>query len=174
MPARSIDPGFAVIWIVGGACAIGAAWQAKYHRLAALILMAGAGLASCISFVWLSAPDLAITQLLVETVTTVLLLLGPALAARSACRKSGRSGGTPWRVSLRRGADLAIAIAAGIGMALLAYAVMTRPMPDIASRRVRRARLSGGRRHQCRQRHPGRFPRLRHARRDHRARRSSP
>ena len=71
-----LDPGFGVIWLIGGACAIGAAWKAKYHRLAALILAGGAGLASCISFLWLSAPDLALTQLLVETVTTTLLLLG--------------------------------------------------------------------------------------------------
>src|SRR5690606_39553437 len=34
-----------------------------------------AGLVSCVTFVWLSAPDLALTQLLVEIVTTVLLLL---------------------------------------------------------------------------------------------------
>ena len=54
----------------------GAAYQAKFHRLAALILLGGAGLVTCISFVWLSAPDLALTQLVVETVTTVLLLLG--------------------------------------------------------------------------------------------------
>ena len=53
-----------------------AAYQAKFHRLAALILLGGAGLVTCVSFVWLSAPDLALTQLVVETVTTVLLLLG--------------------------------------------------------------------------------------------------
>ena len=57
-------------------CAIGAAWQAKYHRLASLILFGGAGLVTCITFVWLSAPDLALTQLVVEAVTTVLILLG--------------------------------------------------------------------------------------------------
>ncbi len=38
--------------------------------------MGGAGLATCITFVWFSAPDLALTQLLVEIVTTVLILLG--------------------------------------------------------------------------------------------------
>src|SRR3546814_18930658 len=57
-------------------CAFGAAYHAKYHRLAALILMGGAGLVVCITFAWFSAPDLALTQLLVEIVTTVLLLLG--------------------------------------------------------------------------------------------------
>src|SRR3546814_7043977 len=71
-----IDPAFALLWLLGAACAIGAASQAKFHRLAALILTGGAGLVSCVSFVWLSAPDLAATQLLVEVVTTILILLG--------------------------------------------------------------------------------------------------
>jgi multicomponent K+:H+ antiporter subunit A len=139
-----IDPGFAVIWLVGGACAVGAAWQAKYHRVAALVLMAGAGLASCISFVWLSAPDLAITQLLVETVTTILLLLGLRWLPEPLpeVRPGGRS---PLRLNLRRGADLTIAVAAGVGMALLAYAVMTRPIPDtISGEFISRAYKEGG------------------------------
>ena len=65
-----------MLWAVGGACAVAAAWQAKYHRFAALVLVGGAGVVTCLTFVWLSAPDLAVTQLLVEVVTTVLLLLG--------------------------------------------------------------------------------------------------
>jgi multicomponent K+:H+ antiporter subunit A len=139
-----VDPGFALIWIVGGACALGAAWQAKYHRLAALILMAGAGLASCISFVWLSAPDLAITQLLVETVTTILLLLGLRWLPRR-LEEVWPENRAPWRVRLRRGTDLAIAIMAGLGMALLAYAVLTRNLPDTVSREfVARSYPEGG------------------------------
>ena len=70
------DPAFALMWLVGGVCAIGAATQAKYHRLAALSLAGAAGLATCMTFVWFSAPDLALTQLIVEVVTLVLLLLG--------------------------------------------------------------------------------------------------
>ena len=57
--AAGFDPLFAMIWAVGIACAVGAAFQAKYHRLAALILMGGAGLITCVTFVWFSAPDLA-------------------------------------------------------------------------------------------------------------------
>ena len=68
--------GFTLLWIIGSACAVAAAWQAKYHRLAAVVLVGGAGLVSCLTFVWFSAPDLATTQMLVEIVTTVLLLLG--------------------------------------------------------------------------------------------------
>lgn len=128
-----IDPGFALIWLVGAACAIGAAWQAKYHRLAALVLMAGAGLASCVSFVWLSAPDLALTQLLVETVTTVLLLLCLRWLPKR-MQEVWPAGRKPFSVRLRRGTDFTIAIAAGLGMTLLSYAIMTRAMPETISR----------------------------------------
>jgi multicomponent K+:H+ antiporter subunit A len=127
-----LDPAFGLIWLVGGACAVIAAWQAKYHRLAAVIMVSAVGLVSCISFVWLSAPDLALTQLLVETVTTVLLLLGLRwLPVRPAVVWPGTR--TPLKVRMRRGVDLALALAAGSGAALLAYAVMTRPLPNTVS-----------------------------------------
>lgn len=139
-----IDPGFAVIWLVGGTCAVGAAWQAKYHRLAALVLMAGAGLVSCMSFVWLSAPDLAITQLLVETVTTVLLLLGLRWLPKR-MEMPWPNARAPISVGFRRGGDLIIAVGAGLGIALLAYAVMTRPLPDrLASFFLERSYPEGG------------------------------
>ena len=44
---------------------------------AALVAMlSGAGLATCLTFLWFSAPDLALTQLVVEAATAVLFLLG--------------------------------------------------------------------------------------------------
>ncbi|MGE0774350.1 MAG: monovalent cation/H+ antiporter subunit A [Sphingomonadaceae bacterium] len=133
LPGLPFDPAFAMIWLLGGACAIGAAWQAKFHRLAALILMGGAGLATCISFIWLSAPDLALTQLVVEIVTTVLLLLGLRWLPKR-IPDVWPEGRMPLRVRLRRSSDLMTAVAAGTGMALLSYAVMTRPLPDTISR----------------------------------------
>jgi multicomponent K+:H+ antiporter subunit A len=121
------EPAFAGLWIVGALCALAAAWQAKFHRLAALILLSGAGLATCITFAWLSAPDLALTQLLVEVVTTVLILLGlrwlPKRVPQPA-RSAAVSG-----IRLRRYRDLAIALAAGAGMSVIAYAVMERSPP---------------------------------------------
>ncbi len=115
---------FALLWLVGGACAIAAAWQAKYHRFAALILMSGAGMVTCVSFVWLSAPDLAVTQLLVEIVTTVLLLLGLRwLPQRNEEILADQSP----RARFRRGRDLLIALFGGTGMAAMAYAVMALP-----------------------------------------------
>ncbi len=70
------DPAFVGLWAIGACSAVAAAHQAKFHRLVALMLMGSAGLVTCTTFVWLSAPDLAVTQLLVEIVTTVLILLG--------------------------------------------------------------------------------------------------
>ena len=52
----NIDPVLALIWAIGAACALGAAWQAKFHRLAALILLGGTGLVVCVTFVWFSHP----------------------------------------------------------------------------------------------------------------------
>jgi multicomponent K+:H+ antiporter subunit A len=72
LPVTPAEPAFVLMWLVGAACAVGAAWQAKFHRLVALLLASGAGLVVCLTFVWLSAPDLALTQLVVEVVTTVL------------------------------------------------------------------------------------------------------
>lgn len=138
-----IDPAFALLWLVGGICALAAAWQAKYHRLAALMLLGGAGLVTCLTFVWFSAPDLALTQFMVEVVTMVLILLGlrwlPVLQ-----RDSGFAPGMIKRVS-RRSRDVVIALLAGGGMAALAYAILTRSFPQsISPYFLDRAQPEGG------------------------------
>ncbi|HEX6120729.1 MAG TPA: hydrogen gas-evolving membrane-bound hydrogenase subunit E, partial [Dongiaceae bacterium] len=140
----AIDPALAVIWILGMACAIAAAYQAKYHRLAALVCMSGAGLAVCITFAWYSAPDLALTQLLVEIVTGVLLLLGLRWLPRRL--EMSKAGIQPMPVDrLRRAGDAVIAAVAGCGVAAIAYAMMIRPMPESISRYfLERAYTEGG------------------------------
>ncbi|HEY8554032.1 MAG TPA: monovalent cation/H+ antiporter subunit A [Burkholderiales bacterium] len=131
------------VWLVGALCALGAAWQAKFHRLAALMLAGGAGLATCVTFVWFSAPDLALTQLLVEIVTTVLLLLGLRWLPKRIPFEWTWAGA---RAALpRRLRDFALAVSAGGGLAAVAYAMMTRPMPDTISRFfVEHAQPDGG------------------------------
>ncbi|HWM83758.1 MAG TPA: monovalent cation/H+ antiporter subunit A [Pseudolabrys sp.] len=126
-----VDPAFALVWAAGLTCAVGAAYQAKYHRLAALVMLGGAGFATCITFVWLSAPDLALTQLLVEIVTTILILLGLRWLPK---RNEEIPEANPIAARLRRLRDLALAIVAGAGMAALAFAMMTRPLPDSIAR----------------------------------------
>jgi multicomponent K+:H+ antiporter subunit A len=139
----AFDPAFALLWAVGAVCAIGAAHQAKYHRLAALILMGGAGLVVCITFVWFSAPDLALTQLLVEVVTTVLILLGLRWLPKRLEMLAVDIRPTA-RDRTRRLSDLAIAMVAAIGVSTLAYAVMTRPLPDSIAQFFLEHAYSGG------------------------------
>ena len=137
----AVDPAAAIMWVVGGACAICAAYQAKYHRLAALILLGGAGLVTCLTFVRFSAPDLALTQLLVEVVTTVLLLLG----LRWLPKRVETAGATTFVARLRRYRDLAIAVIAGGGLTAISYATMTRASPEgIARDFLERAYTEGG------------------------------
>ena len=135
---------FAFVWVVGGACAIGAAYQAKYHRLAAVILAGGAGLATCVTFAWFSAPDLALTQLLVEIVTTVLLLLGLRWLPKRLEGIDQESSSSTW-ARVRRARDLIVAIVGGGGLALLAYSAMVWPMEGtIATNFLERAYSEGG------------------------------
>ena len=129
----ALAPAFAILWGVGAGCAVAAAWQAKYHRMAALALMGGTGLCACITFLWFSAPDLALTQLVVEIVTTVLILLGlrwlPKRHASLRLPNKAERRGTRWR----RLRDLLLSVGAGTGMALLAWAMMSRPFPESTS-----------------------------------------
>ncbi|HSV19322.1 MAG TPA: monovalent cation/H+ antiporter subunit A [Casimicrobiaceae bacterium] len=139
----ALDPALAITWVLGGACAVGAAWQAKFHRLAALVLAGGAGLVTCLTFVWFSAPDLALTQLMVEIVTTVLMLLGLRWLPK---RLPQRRSWTAMRAALpRRLVDLLIAVGAGGGLATLAYVAMTRSLHETVSAfYVRHAYPDGG------------------------------
>lgn len=121
-----IDPLFTLMWTAGGACAIGAAYYAKFHRPAALLLSGGAGLVTSLSYAWLSAPDLALTQLAVEVVTVVLILLGlrwlpkpkPLIDGLGILRAKAR---------YRHLRDLVVAIIGGAGIAALAFAMLSRP-----------------------------------------------
>ncbi len=124
---ETFDPIFTGLWVIGVSCSLAAAYQAKYHRLAALIMLGVTGLVTCLTFVWMSAPDLAATQLVVEIVTAVLLLLGlrwlPKRAQELAVDASPVD-------RLRRFRDFFMAGACGLGMFAISYAVMTRPAPE--------------------------------------------
>lgn len=143
LSGQRFEPVLALVWVVGMGAALMAAQQAKYHRLVALMLMGCAGLATCITFVWFSAPDLALTQLLVEVVTTVLILLGLRWLPRRI--EYPRRHEPRLRTGLRRGGDLAIALGVGSGLALLTYAIMRLPPPaSVSAEMVRRAAPEGG------------------------------
>ncbi len=165
----NIEPLFAVLWLIGAACAAGAAYKAKYHRLAALSMVGGTGIVTAITFVWLSAPDLALTQLMVETVTTVLILLGLRWLPPRLVPKVLKLTKAPPSTWFRRSRDSLIAVGGGLGIAAASYAVLMRsPPPSIGEFFVLRA-LHRRRRLERRQRAAGRLPRFRHAGRSDRA-----
>ena len=88
-------------------------------------MVGGVGLVTCLTFAWFSAPDLALTQIAVEVVTLVLILLGLRWLPRRLEIDDARR--RSLRARARRARDLVVAAAAGIGVAALAFAVLTRP-----------------------------------------------
>ena len=135
---------FITLWLIAIACALGAAWQAKYHRLAALTMVSVCGLMTCVTFVWFSAPDLALTQLVVEVVTTVLILLGLRWLPRR-IEEVWPLPNTLRKARIRRVRDFLLSTVVGGGMALLSYAMLTRQTPnDISSFYLSRALPEGG------------------------------
>jgi multicomponent K+:H+ antiporter subunit A len=143
-PLVPLSPAFAGLWVVGGVAAIMAAWQAKFHRLAALMLAGTAGAVCCVTFIWFSAPDLALTQLTVEVVTTLLLLLGLRWLPPREPHRGIYNTHTRRVAAGRRARDFVIAVCAGIGMATLSYAVMTRNFPERTSFFLEKALSEGG------------------------------
>jgi multicomponent K+:H+ antiporter subunit A len=121
-PLTPLDP---VSLVAGGALLAAALGTVLLHRqrLTALLLLSVVGLIVSLTFVKFSAPDLALTQLSVEVVTIVLLLL--ALYFLPAQTPAESSPG-------RRSRDLLLAGAAGLGAGALAWAVLTRPYETIA------------------------------------------
>jgi multicomponent K+:H+ antiporter subunit A len=93
------------------------------HRVVAVAFISVVGLIVALVFIRFSAPDLALTQLSVEVVTIVLLLLALRFLPGEAPREAPRA---------RAGFDLAVAGAAGLGVGALAYAMMTRPFETIS------------------------------------------
>jgi multicomponent K+:H+ antiporter subunit A len=92
------------------------------QRLLALIYVGVVGLIVSLIFVRFSAPDLALTQLSVEVVTIVLLLLALRFLPQDSPAES--SSGRRWRDGL-------IAALAGGGIGMLTWAMLTRPADSI-------------------------------------------
>ena len=110
-----------------------AALHAK--RLLALLLVGIVGLAVSLAFVRMSAPDLALTQLLVEIVTVLLLLLAMYFLPAESPPESSRA---------RLARDVIVAVVAGGAVAALAWALLTRPFESIAWYYLENAKPEGG------------------------------
>ncbi|MBC7145601.1 MAG: monovalent cation/H+ antiporter subunit A [Thioclava marina] len=88
-----------------------------HNRILALVMIGIVGLIVSISFIFLSAPDLALTQISVEVVTAVLMLLALNFLPKVTKTESSR---------MKLGFDAGLAIVAGVAVTGLIYALMTR------------------------------------------------
>ena len=105
------------------------------ERVPAVVSIGVIGLVVSLAFVKLSAPDLALTQLLVEVITVLLLLLAMYfLPQRSPRDTSG----------FRRLVDAAVALAAGAGSGVLAYAMLRSPAATLSGFYLDQAKPGGG------------------------------
>jgi multicomponent K+:H+ antiporter subunit A len=94
-----------------------------HQRWRAVVWVGVVGLVTALTFVGFSAPDLALTQLSVEVVSTVLMLMGLALLPQTTPRESSLR---------RRWRDALLAAAGGAGIGTLAWLMLTREHDSIA------------------------------------------
>ncbi|GGX85973.1 monovalent cation/H+ antiporter subunit A [Litchfieldella qijiaojingensis] len=105
------------------------------NRLFALLLMGAAGLFVTLTFARFSAPDLALTQLSVEVMAVIIMMLALSFLPQRTPSESSH-----WR----RGRDLTLAALSGLGVATMAFAVMTRPSRSISDFFLTRSVPEGG------------------------------
>ena len=111
-----------VVWLLLIASCVVLVLQ-HHARLQTVVVLGVVGLVTSLVFLYFSAPDLALTQLSVELVTTVLLLMGLALLPQHTPRESSVA---------RRWRDAGLAGAAGLGVAWLAWLILTRDGQSIS------------------------------------------
>jgi multicomponent K+:H+ antiporter subunit A len=129
-----VDGVSVVAWVLLLFAAIGTA-ALHQQRLKALIVISVVGLVVSLAFVHLSAPDLALTQLSVEVVTIVLLLLALHLLPKEG--PSEDSAGRKIR-------DIVLAVAAGGAVSVVAWVLLTTPISTISDFHLAQSYPGGG------------------------------
>jgi len=129
------DGPIAVAVVLTGAVFAVAAAVVYRRRLVALLFLGAVGLVVAWVFVYLSAPDLALTQVLVELVTVVLMMLALHWLPPASAPEPQRA---------RTALHVAVAVTAGLGLAALAFFVMTRPYDPISPYFLANAMPLGG------------------------------
>ncbi len=129
-----VPPVIAVGWLMLIVATISVVTM-HHHRFRALVLIGIIGLTISAGFVYLSAPDLALTQISVETVTIMLLLLALHFLPKTTPKESSAG------LKLRDGL---LAVAAGAGVGALAYAFLLRDISTISDYHIANSYEGGG------------------------------
>lgn len=115
--------------------ALGVVYMHRRHRFNAIIFASVVGLVVALTFVRFSAPDLALTQLAVEVVTIVLMLLALYYLPQT----------SPDEDTMPRLArDAALALAGGAGLGAAAFVIMTTPFETISGYYLAQSIPGGG------------------------------
>jgi multicomponent K+:H+ antiporter subunit A len=135
-PIAPITPVAVVGWfllVVATACLV----AFHHNRLLALVLMGIAGLIVSVSFIFFSAPDLALTQISVEVVTIILLLLALNLLPRMTPREGSTT---------RHLRDAVMAGVVGVALTGLTFVILTTDFaaPSISAYHLENAKTLGG------------------------------
>ncbi|MFM6986982.1 MAG: monovalent cation/H+ antiporter subunit A [Hydrogenophaga sp.] len=109
--------------------------RTHHQRFQTVVLVGVVGVAASLTFLGFSAPDLALTQLSVDIVSTVLLLMGLALLPQTSPKE------TP---ALRRGLHALLALAGGAAMSVITWLVLTRNQDSISWYFLQESLAKGG------------------------------
>lgn len=122
-PRLPAPPGAILAWGLLLA-ATAAVVRSQRQRFLSLVYISVIGLVIALAFVLLSAPDLALTQIAVEVVTIILLLLALNLLPKTPPTLSSNA---------RRLRDAVLALSGGLVVGGLAWAMLTRNPGDVIS-----------------------------------------
>jgi len=133
--ATLVAPPVAIVaWLLLVACCAGVL-AFERRRMLALVMLGVVGLIVAFGFLYLSAPDLALTQIAVEVVTVILMLLALTVLPHETPRATRR-----WR----RLGDATLAAVAGLGAGAAAFALMTRDFNSLSTYYLERSLPDGG------------------------------
>ncbi|MFO7576849.1 MAG: monovalent cation/H+ antiporter subunit A [Pelovirga sp.] len=130
----AVDPVTLIMGLVLIICSVATVVNHR-NRILSIIMLSTVGLIVSLSFIRFSAPDLALTQISVEVVTIILLMMALHLLPRTTPAESS---------SARRLRDLVLSLLAGGGCAALMMAVLTRPYDTIAGYFLENSKPGGG------------------------------
>ncbi|GGC06998.1 monovalent cation/H+ antiporter subunit A [Marinobacterium zhoushanense] len=131
LPISGVEITGAALLILGALATV--IWHRK--RMIALITLSIVGLIVSVTFARFSAPDLALTQLSVEVVTVILLMLALFFLPQRTPKES-----SPHQMMR----DLAISALIGGVVGTLCYALMTRPLHSISDFFLANSKTGGG------------------------------
>lgn len=129
-----INPVMFVGWFLVIVACFVVVWKHR-SRLIALLTINIIGLVSSMAFVYLSAPDLALTQIAVEVVTLILMLLALYFLPKVVTREKS---------SWRRYRDVGLSLAVGASVGFLCWAMMTHEFQSISSYYIQQSKPLGG------------------------------